>query len=229
MTDSSTSASESRDTHRVVAIDGPAASGKSTVARRVAEELGFLYVNSGAIYRSLTWLALEQGVDVEDRDGMLALLEATAFTCEEQEGRGVVGLNGKISGEEVHGSEVNAHVSQVAAIPEVRDRILVALQAFPGFADVVMEGRDIGSVVFPDTPYKFYIDASPEIRAARRSAQGLEDSIAERDRRDSTRAAAPLMVAEDAIVIDSSDLGIEEVVADVVAKLAAGGLGEASR
>lgn len=213
----------------MVAIDGPAASGKSTVARRVAEELDFLYVNSGAVYRTLTWLALEQGVDVEDREGMISLLQATAFSCEAQEGLGVVGMNGRIAGEEVHGAEVNAHVSQVAAIPEVRNRILVALQAFPGVADVVMEGRDIGSVVFPDTPYKFYIDASPEIRAARRSAQGLEDSITERDRRDSTRATAPLTVAEDAVVIDSSELGIEEVVAIVVARLAADGIGDAAR
>lgn len=211
---------------RVVAIDGPAASGKSTVARRVADELGFLYVNSGAMYRAFTLLALERGVDCADGDAVRALLGETAFTCEEREGSGVVGLNGHVAGDEVHGAEVNAHVSQIAACPEVRDRIFEVLHAFPRRRDVVMEGRDIGSVVFPETPHKFYIDAAPEIREARRRAQGLGDSIAERDRKDSTRAAAPLTIADDAIVVDSSELGVDEVVATVLAELARQGLGE---
>ncbi|MCB1065366.1 MAG: (d)CMP kinase [Verrucomicrobiae bacterium] len=213
--------------HRVIAIDGPAASGKSTVARRVAESLGFLYVNSGAMYRAITWQALDQGADCSDRDAVLALLESTEFTCEESDGAGVIGLNGAVAGDEVHGAEVNANVSRIAAYPEVRDRIFEVLQAFPKKADVVMEGRDIGSVVFPDTPYKFYIDASPEIREARRRAQGLEDSIADRDRQDSTRKAAPLMIADDAEVIDSSHLGVDDVVTAVRERLAAKGVDEA--
>lgn len=229
MNESTANGETGASSHRIIAIDGPAASGKSTVARRVAEELGFLYVNSGAVYRSLTWRALERGVEVEDSDAMHDLLAATEFTCERQGALGVVGMNGHIAGDEVHGAEVNAHVSQVAANPEVRERILVALRAFPGFADVVMEGRDIGSVVFPGTPHKFYIDASPEIRAARRSAQGLEDSIAERDRRDSTRQAAPLTIADEAVVIDSSHLEIEEVVRKVLERLGSDGVTEARR
>ena len=141
----------------------------------------------------------------------------------------VVGLDGRVAGDEVHGAEVNAHVSQIAAWPVVRDQIFEVLHAFPSGHDVVMEGRDIGSVVFPDTPHKFYIDASPEIREARRRAQGLEDSIADRDRKDSTRAAAPLTIAEDATVVDSSHLGVEQVVEAVVDQLAAQGLPEAVR
>lgn len=211
---------------RVVAIDGPAASGKSTVARRVAEALGFLYVNSGAMYRAFTWLALERGVDCGDGDAVRRLLGETAFTCETRDGAGVVGLNGHIAGDEVHGAEVNAHVSQIAACPQVRDRIFAVLHAFPRTHDVVMEGRDIGSVVFPETPHKFYIDAAPEIREARRRAQGLGDSIAERDRKDSTRAAAPLTIAKDAVVVDSSALGVDQVVAAVLAELTRQGLGE---
>ena len=211
--------------HRVVAIDGPAASGKSTVARLVAEALGFLYVNSGAMYRAITWLALERGVDCEDADAVRDFVGSTEFACEAREGAGVIGLDGRVAGDEIHGAEVNAHVSQVAAVPAVRDRIFEVLHAFPASHEVVMEGRDIGSVVFPDTPYKFYIDASPEIREARRRAQGLEDSIADRDRKDSTRAAAPLTIAADAEVIDSSDLGIEEVVGMVLTRLADQGIG----
>lgn len=213
--------------HRVVAIDGPAASGKSTVARKVAETLGFLYVNSGAMYRAFTWLALDRGIDCADNEKVSALLSDTEFTCEVLNGAGVVGIDGRVAGDEVHGAEVNAHVSQIAAWPAVRDQIFKVLHAFPEGHDVVMEGRDIGSVVFPDTPYKFYIDASPEIREARRRAQGLEDSIADRDRKDSTRAAAPLTIAEDAIVVDSSHLGIEQVVEAVIAQLANQGLPEA--
>lgn len=214
--------------HRVVAIDGPAASGKSTVARRVAESLGFLYVNSGAMYRAFTWLALERGIDCEDPDAVSNLVAATDFSCVADGGAGVVGLDGKVAGDEVHGAEVNAQVSHIAAVPSVRDRIFDMLHAFPQEHDVVMEGRDIGSVVFPETPYKFYIDASPEIREARRRAQGLEDSIADRDRKDSTRKAAPLTIADDAVVVDSSHLGVDEVVGEVLAKLATQGMAEAA-
>lgn len=210
---------------RVIAIDGPAASGKSSVARRVAEKLGYLYVNSGAMYRAFTWLAVDRGVDCHDRDAVIALLQATEFDCGESGGAGVIRLNGRVAGEEIHSPEVNANVSPIAAIPEVRQRLLGALRAYADRSDVVMEGRDIGSVVFPATPHKFYIDASPEIREARRRSQGLEDSIADRDRRDSTRKEAPLTVSGDAVVIDSSALGIDEVVAAVLDRLAADGVG----
>lgn len=210
--------------HIVVAIDGPAASGKSTVARLVAGRLGFLYVNSGAMYRAFTWLALERGIDCADRGAVIDMLAHSTVDCGESDGAGVIRLDGRVAGEEIHSPAVNANVSAIAAIPEVRESLLGALRAYGERSNVVMEGRDIGTVVFPDTAHKFYIDASPEIRQARRRSQGLEDSVADRDRKDSSRETAPLAIAPDAVVIDSSDQGIEEVVAAVLDRLAADGV-----
>ncbi len=120
---------------------------------------------------------------------------------------------------ELASTEVNAGVSAIAAIPEVRERLVAEQRRYASARGVVMEGRDIGSVVFPDTPHKFYIDASPEVREARRRAEGITDSIASRDRTDSSRAASPLVVAEGAVVVDSSELGIDEVVERVLAAI----------
>ncbi|MCB1077627.1 MAG: (d)CMP kinase [Verrucomicrobiae bacterium] len=212
--------------HTVVAIDGPAASGKSTVARLVAERLGFLYVNSGAMYRAFTWLALERGIDCADREAVVTMLAESSVECGEKNGAGIIQLDGKDAGDAIHSPKVNANVSAIAAIPEVRERLLGALRAYADRSDVVMEGRDIGTVVFPDTPHKYYIDASPEIRQARRRAQGFEDSVTERDRKDSSRDTAPLAIAEDAEVIDSSDRSVEEVVSAVLASLSAQGVGQ---
>jgi len=213
--------------HIVVAIDGPAASGKSTVARLVAERLGYLYVNSGAMYRAFTWLALERGIDCADRGAVIGMLGSSTVDCGESGGAGVIRLDGRVAGDEIHSPEVNANVSAIAAIPEVRESLLGALRAYGERSDVVMEGRDIGTVVFPHTPHKFYIDASPEIRQARRRSQGLEDSVSDRDRKDSSRDTAPLAIADDAVVIDSSHQGIGEVVAAVLDRLAAVGVGRA--
>jgi cytidylate kinase len=210
--------------NRVVAIDGPAASGKSTVAERVAEELEFVFVNSGAMYRAFTWWVLENGIDCADREAVLRLLDDTVFETKEREGVGVITVGGREPGDEIHSAAVNANVSPVSAYPEVRERLVAEQRACAERSEVVMEGRDIGSVVFPDTPHKFYIDASPEVRARRRRDQGQEDSIRDRDRQDSTRKAAPLKVAEGAVVIDSSEMGIEEVVEAVLARLAENGL-----
>lgn len=201
----------------IVAIDGPAASGKSTVAKRVARELGIVFVSTGAMYRAVTWWALENRVDPADPAGVIALLERTKVDCGEDNGIGTMSLDGRLLGpEETSSAAVNENVSTIAAIPEVRERLVAEQRRYAAERGVVMEGRDIGSVVFPDTPHKFYIDASPEVRERRRRAEGIVDSIAERDRIDSSRAASPLVVAEDATVIDSSDLTIEEVVARVV-------------
>ena len=210
--------------NRVVAIDGPAASGKSTVARRVAEELGFVFVNSGAMYRAFTWWVLENGINSANGEEVLRLLGETDFETHERNGMGVIAVNGRELGEEIHSGEVNAEVSPISAYPEVRERLVAEQRACADRSDVVMEGRDIGSVVFPDTPHKYYIDASPEVRARRRRDQGQEDSVTERDRQDSSRKTAPLKVADGAVVIDSSEMGIEEVVEAVLARLAENGL-----
>lgn len=206
-------------THRAVAIDGPAASGKSTVARILAEKLGLLMVNSGEMYRAVTWQLIQEGVDPADAESVREAVEALEITGEQAEGVSTVRVNGRLLGEELRAPEVNAAVSQVAAVPRVRE-ILVDLQrSYLEREDVVMEGRDIGSVVFPDTPFKLYITASEEVRSQRRAADGEQDSVAARDARDSGRKASPLLVAEGAVTIDSSELSLDETVGAACAAL----------
>jgi len=201
----------------IVAIDGPAASGKSTVAKRVAAELGCVFVNSGGMYRAFTWWVLQNGIVPSDTVSVIELLGRTEFLCGEENGVGTITVGGNLmTRNEMAATEVNAHVSTIASIPEVRERLVAEQRRYASGTSVVMEGRDIGSVVFPETPYKFYIDASPDVREARRRAEGIDDAIAERDKIDSSRKASPLVIAEDAIVIDSSDLGVDEVVARVI-------------
>jgi CMP/dCMP kinase len=208
----------------VIAIDGPAASGKSTVAKVLAAHLGFSYVNSGLMYRSAAWLAHQQRVHPDHSNAVWQTLR----NAEIQFGLAKKELFIRIGGVDpvAHLKEevVNRTVSSVATIPEVRAFLSDQLRKFALLDDVVVEGRDIGSVVFPDTPFKFYIDASPEIRARRRAAQGLKDSPAHRDRIDSSRRSSPLMIADDAEVIDTSSLTIDRVLKDVVARLQRKGL-----
>ncbi len=206
--------------HIVIAIDGPAASGKSSVARALAWSFGFAYVNTGAMYRAATWHVLRRGVDPAEESGVVRTLEATRIECGLDERRqSTIKLDGDDPEPYLRDAQINNQVSAVSTIPRVRE-ILVALQrAYAEDCDVVMEGRDIGSTVFPQTRYKFYIDASPEVRAQRRAAQGEGDSITARDRIDSTRRASPLMIAEDAQVIDSSRLTIEGVVGEIIGRL----------
>lgn len=197
---------------RAVAIDGPAASGKSTVARILAERLGLLMVSSGAMYRAVTWQILQEKIDPADAEAVMKALENMELEGGAAEGRSTIAVNGRVLDAELFQPEVNAAVSQVAAIPDVR-QVLVELQrAYLEVTDVVMEGRDIGSIVFPDTPYKLYVTASEEVRAQRRAAEGQTDSVASRDAQDSTRKTSPLIVAEGATMIDSSDLNVEETV-----------------
>lgn len=201
----------------IVAIDGPAASGKSTVAKRVASQLGVVFVSSGAMYRAYTWWVLEKGVDPSDTGKVIDLLGSTGFECGDKDGVGTIAVDGRVlAPSEISAGTVNQHVSIIAAIPEVRERLVAEQRSYGAANGLVMEGRDIGSVVFPDTPYKFYIDASPEVRERRRRAEGITDSIAERDRIDSGRAVSPLIIPDDAVVVDSSELSIDEVVGAVV-------------
>ena len=210
--------------HLVIAIDGPAASGKSSVARALARRLGFVYVNTGAMYRAVTWLAVSKGVPTADATRVHQLLHFTEIDCGVADGESTILLDGIDPTPHLVSEDVNANVSAIATVAEVR-RVLVAKQrAFARDHDVVMEGRDIGSAVFPDTPYKFYIDASPEVRARRRAAQGLQDSVATRDKVDSTRRTSPLIIAEDAHVIDSSNLTIDGVAGEIVGRLKMKGL-----
>jgi cytidylate kinase len=199
-------------THRAVAIDGPAASGKSTVARRLAESLGLVMVNSGAMYRAVTWQILEEGVDPTDSAAVLEAMSRMKIDCGVEDGLSTISINGRLLTTEIRCAEVNDHVSKVASIPEVRERLVAMQRNYLEENDVVMEGRDIGSVVFPDTPFKLYISASEAVRAARRARDGEADAVAKRDAEDSRRKASPLKISDGSIVIDSSDLTIEGTV-----------------
>ena len=214
----------SSESHIVVAIDGPAASGKSSVARMVAERLGFVYVNSGAMYRAVTWYVLQKGIPTADAAQVVPLLQTMRIECGLANKESTIKIDGVDPSPFLDSEPVNQNVSNIASIPEVRKVLVARQQEYGGHSDVVMEGRDIGSVVFPHTPYKFYIDASLEVRARRREKQGLHDEISMRDRRDSSRRASPLVIAEDAHVIDSSHLTIDGVVGEIIGRLKLKGL-----
>lgn len=209
----------------VVAIDGPAASGKSSVARKLARSLGFSYVNSGAMYRAVTWELLREQIDPARPDRVEAALGRMKLDSGFSEnGDSYIRINAEIPDLELRQIEVNQAVSAYSAIPAVRNLIGQRLRSMCQGLHVVMEGRDIGTAVFPDSPHKFYLDASPEIRRRRRAAQGQDDSIEHRDKLDSTRRVAPLSVASDAHVIDTSHLDIEGVVAHIAGILKGSGI-----
>ena len=210
--------------HVVVAIDGPAASGKSTVARTLARRLGFAYVNTGAMYRAVTWYALENGGGAIDEDDVLRRLGAAKLECKIVNSESRFSIDGFDPTPHLLSEPVNQNVSRISAIAEVRKQLVALQRATACDRNVVMEGRDIGSAVFPETPYKFYIDASAEVRAQRREKQGLQDSIGQRDQMDSTRRTSPLVIAEDSHVIDSSHLTIDGVVGEIVGRLKLKGL-----
>ncbi len=199
-----------------IAIDGPAASGKSTVAKLVAKELGYTFINTGAMYRAIAWYLAHQGVTPAQSEKIVAMLPTMPLDFGKNGAVSTVLCAGKRLKNELTESVVNDSVSLVAAIPEVRAFLLDKQREYNESEAVVMEGRDIGTVVFPDTPFKYFVTASEEVRAARRAAQGLTDSISERDKNDRERACAPLTRAADARVIDTSDMTIEQVVAEIV-------------
>ncbi len=198
--------------HRAVAIDGPAASGKSTVAKRLATSLGLIMVNSGAMYRAVTWQILQDGINPRDEAAVLQALDLMEIHCGMEDGLSTITINGRLLGSELRSPEVNDHVSKIASIPPLRARLVAMQRSYLKENDLVMEGRDIGSVVFPQTPFKIYIDASEEVRAARRSKDGEADAVAARDAQDSQRKTSPLKISDGAIVIDSSDLTIQQTV-----------------
>jgi cytidylate kinase len=195
--------------HFAIAIDGPAASGKSTLARLLAKRLGLIMVNSGAMYRAVTWKVLNENIDPRDTAAVIGLLDRIDIRCGSDGIMSTITIDGADPGEALRSPAVNANVSTISAIPEVRGKLIALQRGYLEHSGVVMEGRDIGSVVFPDTPYKIYVDAAEHVRAARRGNDGEVDSIAKRDAADSGRATAPLVVAEGATVLDNSDHTIE--------------------
>ncbi|HEY0790412.1 MAG TPA: (d)CMP kinase [Chthoniobacterales bacterium] len=205
--------------YSVVAIDGPAASGKSSVSRRLAEELGFAYVNSGSLYRAVAWLTHERAVAPDDGPSIERLLTDTLFRFELLDQVACIVIDGVNPEPFLRSTVVNQLVSRVSSLRVVREFLLTPLRSYADRGDLIMEGRDIGTTVFPDTPYKFFIDASPEVRARRRLAEGQRDDLSYRDRLDSSRAASPLYAAPDSRVIDTSSLSLDEVVATVLRHL----------
>jgi CMP/dCMP kinase len=204
----------------VVAIDGPSGAGKSTIARRLAERLGFLYIDTGAMYRAVGLGAMRLRLDLSDMTRLEQL--AREARIEFEPGGSRVFLNGEDISEAIRTQEIADAASRASAVPGVRRAMVEKQREMASRSSVVMEGRDIGTVVFPDAPVKIYLDATAEVRAARRVKElrekGLDtqlDEIArqirERDRRDSTRADSPLRPAPDAVYLDSSGLDIGEV------------------
>jgi cytidylate kinase len=212
----------------IIAIDGPSGAGKGTVARAVAARLGYRHIDTGAMYRALAWLASRRGVDLTDEAAVAALGERASFDVE----AGRIAIDGHDVRTAIRTPEIDKAATAVARHPAVR-RILVARQrSFGAGGGVVMEGRDIGTVVFPDADVKIYLDASPEERARRRAADPAHTSsknsqlsevataLAERDKNDSTRAASPLMVAPDATVLDTTGVPIDDVIERVIGLVA---------
>ena len=202
--------------HQVIAIDGPAASGKSSVARGLASRLGMGWVNSGAFYRAVTWWLLSHGKPPFTEDFVREVLERTEVRVGFLDGKSFLTLDGINPLQHLREGEVNSFVSSVSQLGVVRERVSDVLRLLACEQACVVEGRDIGTCVFPETPFKFYVDASPEERLRRRKAEGQEDRIAERDKLDSQRTLAPLVAAADAERIDSTHIGIQEVIDQIL-------------
>jgi cytidylate kinase len=208
----------------VIAIDGTSASGKSTNAKLVAQALGFVHVDTGAMYRTLAWHCLQQKVDVQNPKAVAAVCRRWKASLKCVEGHVVLLVDDYFPAQEIRTAEVSAAVSHVAAIPKVRDWMKKTQRDCIQFGSLVMEGRDIGTNVFPETDFKYYLDAHLEERSRRRAAEGVHENLAARDQRDSQRASAPLMIALGAKVINNSQLTSNQtsglIIADVKQKLA---------
>ena len=219
---------------KVIAIDGPSGAGKSSVSRIVGERLGFLHVDSGALYRIMTWQCLVRGVDTDDPSAVAAEAGKIDIECRPEGGAIAYYVGGEAPGNRIRTPDINAHASKVATVKEVRDKVTALLRGMTAHGDLIIEGRDITTAVFPDSPARFYLTASAEARARRRqkeevekgianqSAESVKASLLARDAIDSTRKYAPLRKADGALEIDSSDMTLEQVVETVIAALPEG-------
>lgn len=211
-----------------IAIDGPAASGKSAVGQALAERLGYRFLDTGAMYRAVTWFALRRDVDVRDEAALAELIGSIHLDVSSGGESTSVLVNGDDATPHLRDPDVEANVSLVSQVPVVRDALVRIQRDLARSGSIVMAGRDIGTVVLPDAPLKIYLDASPEVRATRRAAQldqsddpadkdALANGIAARDRIDSSRATSPLTAAPDAVIIDTDELSLGEVVRKIEA------------
>jgi CMP/dCMP kinase len=208
----------------IVAIDGPSGAGKGTVARAVAARLGYRHIDTGAMYRALAWKALHDGLELSDEAAVAALGERATFDVE----GGRIGIDGQDVAAAIRTPEMDKASAMLARHPTVRSVLVARQRTYGEGGGVVMEGRDIGTVVFPGADVKIYLDASPEERARRRAADPAHTSsrsvqlaevataLAERDKSDSTRAVSPLAVASDAVVIDTTGMPVDRVVERVL-------------
>ncbi len=214
-----------------IAIDGPAGAGKSSVAKVLAKRLNCIYLDTGAMYRAVTWLAMQQQVPFDDLTGMDQLLKNLQLEFREEDGVQHLYCNGMDVTEAIRSTEVSANVSAVAMIPLVREAMVAQQQKIAADCDVLMDGRDIGTTVLPDARYKFFLTASLEERARRRylelqqkgvsvDLEQLQRDIALRDQKDSQREVSPLVQAPDAELIDTSHMTFDEVVEKLFHKIA---------
>lgn len=214
-----------------IAIDGPAGAGKSSVAKVLAKRLNCIYLDTGAMYRAVTWLAMERQIAFDDLAALGCLLETLELQFKEEDGVQRLYCNGTDVTEAIRSTEVSANVSAIAMIPLVREALVAQQQKIAADCDVLMDGRDIGTTVLPNAQYKFFLTASLEERARRRylelqkkgvtvDMEQLKQDIALRDQKDSQRAVSPLVQAPDAELIDTSALTFEEVVEKLFHKIA---------
>ena len=215
----------------VIAIDGPSGAGKSSVSKIVGSKLGYLHVDSGALYRIMTWQCLENGVDTSNPEAVAEFAAKVEIECRPERGAIAYYVKGEAPGNRIRTPEINAHASPVATVREVRSRITAILRGMTAHGNLVVEGRDITTAVFPDSPARFYLTASPEARALRRqkeevekgianqSAEAVKASLLARDQIDSTRKYAPLRKADGAVEVDSTFLTLDQVVEAVMAAL----------
>ena len=212
----------------IIAIDGPAGVGKSTVAKRLAVRLGYRYVDTGALYRAAAWKVCLSGINAADHDAVVRLVASMRIALHEDPSAPRVSVDGQDITHQIRTTDVSRMASIVSAIPGVRAALLPLQRKMGKDGRVVVEGRDVGTVVFPESDVKFFLDATSEVRAARRRheliaaghsvhLEGMRQDIDARDQRDRSRTVAPLAPAGDAIVIDTSALGIEDVVDRMVA------------
>lgn len=214
----------------VIAIDGPAGSGKSTVSKLIARRLGLLYIDTGAMYRALTLKAMRIGADLEDEGGLVELARSTDVDLRHEGGNDAVMLDGEDVSGLIRTAELTSKVKYIARVPGVRSEMVRMQRHMGEKSGAVMEGRDITTVVFPDADYKFYLDADPEVRALRRfkelkesgspvTLKEINNDVIARDESDMKRSVGALKVADDAIVIDTTDLSINGVVDEIMNKI----------
>ncbi|KUO73656.1 MAG: cytidylate kinase [Clostridia bacterium BRH_c25] len=212
--------------YKIIAIDGPAGAGKSTIARKLADCIGYTYIDSGAMYRALTLKVLRENIPLKELDCIINMAVKTDIDFRENS----IYLDGKAADAEIREENVNRNVSYIAAIPEVRKLMVELQRKISRNKNVVMDGRDVGTVIFPSANIKFYITASVEERAERRynelkqkgydaEIQDIKSQIEKRDHIDSTRSESPLMVASDAIIIETTGKKVEEVLDEVISKI----------